>query len=314
MKHQILQLTFIGIMVLSNTGHADDVNGAAKAFAQAQEVLLTGDAGRAADLFELADELAPSAPALRNAARARLGANHNAMAATHAAELLRRYPTDQESRTVAEAILSMLAPKLSALDITCSLPCKLQVDGKAASANAREQHSLFTQPGARTIVAVFTDERTTTKQITATVGGTLKRRFEPVAPLVQPSQPTPVVPVAAPIVTKHRGISRGWILASGIVTVGLGVTATLSGMQTLDTRDKVRDAVAAGDSAEAMDLYDTGKSQQLRTNILIGATAAVGVTTIILAFVTNWSGKSVTRELAVVPVDGGGSILYNARF
>ena len=88
------------------------LNAAAKAFSQAQEAVLAGDNARAADLYELADDLAPSAPALRNAARARLAAGHDAMAATLAAELLRRYPSDKESRDVAEAILEAVAAAL----------------------------------------------------------------------------------------------------------------------------------------------------------------------------------------------------------
>src|ERR1700733_4580460 len=55
--------SFAIVMLLWTTqARADDVNAAAKAFSQAQEAMLGGDSARAADLYELADELAPSAP------------------------------------------------------------------------------------------------------------------------------------------------------------------------------------------------------------------------------------------------------------
>src|SRR5689334_14488711 len=117
--------TFGAVIVLiviatASPARADDVNGAAKAFSQAQQAMAANDPAHAAEMYELADELAPSGPALRNAARARLAAGHIATAATLAAQLLQRYSNDKESRSVAEAILSDLAPRLTQLEIVCS--------------------------------------------------------------------------------------------------------------------------------------------------------------------------------------------------
>ena len=322
-RHSTLLTVALTLALSSSEGRAEDVNGAAKAFAQAQEVMLAGDAARAADLYELADELAPSAPALRNAARARLTASHSAMAATHATELLRRYPADKESRTVAEAILSMLSPKLTQLDITCATSCKLQVDGKMASSNARERHALFTQPGARTVVAVFDTDRSTTKQITAIVGQTVVLRLEAPPKKVEPVVAPPAGPLDAtvqpirqppPKVIRRGGISRMWVLSGTIVTVGLGVTAALSGMATLDTRDEIKKSVESGSQATAVDLYNKGRDQQIRTNVLFAATAATGITTVVLAFVTNWSGKRTSNEVVVAPTTGGLTVGYGGRF
>jgi hypothetical protein len=307
------------------------VNGAAKAFAQAQEVMLTGDLARAADLYELADELAPSAPALRNAARARLGANHHAMAATHAAELLRRYPSDKESRGVAEAILGKLAPQLTQFDVACTEPCKLAIDGKAASSGARERHLFFTQPGGRTIEATFDGDRRVQRQVTALAGQTSTlqleappRPAEPVAPARSgagtSSHGAPAAalsPERAPSPARTgRGISRAWFIGAVVVTAGLGAASALQGMATLDTRDQIRAATAAGEPVRAMQLYDDGRGQQLRTNILLGATAAAGVSTLALAFVTRWSGSTGARkEVAVTPASGGGlSVVYGGAF
>jgi hypothetical protein len=296
---------------------ADDVNGAAKAFGQAQEAMLAGDPARAADLYELADELAPSAPALRNAARARLAANHEAMAATLAAELLRRYASDKESRDVAEAILSKLSPRLAQFEVICDEDCTVTLDGKAASGKPRTSHMFFAQPGARTVGATFDGGRQATKQVTALVGQATGVKLEapakpvPVQPVVRPeTKPEAPLVVTSTVTPRAHGLSRTWVVVGGIATVGFGAAATIEGLATLDTRDQIKSAVAAGDSAHAMSLYTSGRNQQLLTNVFFGATAAAGVATVLLGFATNWSG----RDMAVTPTAGGAAVVYAGRF
>ncbi|HMG24028.1 MAG TPA: hypothetical protein VK607_21985, partial [Kofleriaceae bacterium] len=197
---------------------ADDVNGAAGAFSQAQEATLSGDIARAADLYELADELAPSAPALRNATRARLAAGHLTMAATNAATLLRRYPSDKESREIADAVLAKLAPQLAQLDVTCSAACTLLVDGKVAISVAREQHSLFAQPGGRSVTAVFGDGRKTTGQVTALANHINPLRLEAPRPVeARPAAPAGSQPAGGPGARRDRpaerqGLSKWWLV------------------------------------------------------------------------------------------------------
>jgi hypothetical protein len=116
-----------------------------------------------------------------------------------------------------------------------------------------------------------------------------------------------------PVETSH-GIRRTWVVVGAALTVGLGVGATVEGMATLDTRDQIKAATAGGDPAHAQTLYDQGRDQQLRTNLLIGAAAAAGVTTVILGVFTDWSGGE-HREIAVRPVDGGGAtVMLGGRF
>src|SRR5690606_10074651 len=104
----ILSIVLISMLTLGGEASADDVAAASNAYTRAQRAMLAGDYSGAADLFELADSLAPSAAALRSAVRARYAADHETVAATHAAELLRRYPDDVESRRFAERILEEL--------------------------------------------------------------------------------------------------------------------------------------------------------------------------------------------------------------
>jgi len=312
----------IALLAWTTQARADDVNGAAKAFSQAQEVMLSGDVARAADLYELADELAPSAPALRNAARARLQAGHLAMAATNAAALLRRYPSDKESRDIAEAILSRLSPQLAQLDVACTAACTLLVDGKVVASVAREQHALFAQPGARTITGAFDDGRKATSQITATANHTTSVRLEaPPKVVVRKTEPKPepagsVATTAQPR-TGRRGLSRWWVIGAGGVTVVAGGVALISGMQTVSTRNKIRDAVAAGGDTtdpSTVALYNTGRDQQTRTNIFLGVTIAGAAGTAVLAVFTNWSSTPKEHDVAVVPVHDGAALVYSGSF
>jgi hypothetical protein len=246
------------------------------------------------------------------------------MAATNAATLLRRYPSDKESREIADAILAKLAPQLAQLDVTCSTPCTLLIDGKVVVSVAGEQHSLFSQPGGRSVTAVFEDGRRTTNQINAPANHITTMRLEP--------KPVPVTPAAKPAPTGEaprptdggiratrqtsgppHGLSRWWAIGGGAITVGLGVATTISGLSTLSTRDQIRDAVTAGNSASAQMLYANGRDQQTRTNVLLGVTIASGVATGVLAVFTNWAGRS-ERDLAVLPSRDGASLLYRSAF
>jgi hypothetical protein len=324
-------LAFVTIAICVTPARADDVNGAAKAFSQAQQAMLANDPARAAEMYELADDLAPSAPALRNAARARLAAGHAATAATLAAQLLQRYSNDKESRGVAEAILSELSPKLAQLEVSCSEPCTLTLDGKAASSTKpRSSHVVYAQPGARTVAAMFDADREAKTQITAVAGAS--KRLE----LAAPQRPAPVeaTPSAAPapvVVTpasEHdertsspptrasRGIGRKWFVIAGAATVVLGAGATVRGLATLGTRDDITVAVERGDTAQAESLYDKGRGQQLQTNLLLGATAAAGVSAIVLAILADWSdgAGAEKREVAITPTAGGATFVLGGRF
>jgi hypothetical protein len=86
--------------------------------------------------------------------------------------------------------------------------------------------------------------------------------------------------------------------------VGLAATAVLGGVTTWSGIDTLNnpgtDAVekcTPKDSTECRDLYDLGKAHETRTNVLIGATAVVGVTTGIIAlFFTNWGDDAAPAE------------------
>ncbi|MCA9642946.1 MAG: hypothetical protein H6718_24085 [Polyangiaceae bacterium] len=121
---------------------------------------------------------------------------------------------------------------------------------------------------------------------------------------------------------EQHGLSPVWAY------VGVGLTAVLGGLTLwsgLDTQAAVQDfdeREATLPEAEAQALLDDGHAKETRTNILIGATGVVGVTTLVLAaFFVDWGGRKhpeqafVTGPVVGPALDGSGlSLGYRGRF
>jgi hypothetical protein len=98
--------------------------------------------------------------------------------------------------------------------------------------------------------------------------------------------------------------------------IGLATTAVLGGITTwsgIDTlnnpgTDAVENCTAPAGDPRCRDLFDLGKAHETRTNVLIGVTSVVGVTTGVIAlFFTNWGDDSAPaekKEARIMPVLG----------
>lgn len=311
MKHvsllvSLLMITFVGNAAADKAKSRNDVAAASKAFSRAQQAMLSGNYSHAADLYELADSLAPSAGALRSAVRARYAAGHEATAATHAAELLRRYPADAKTRQFAKKILDKLTPTLAHITVECSSPCTMEVEGKAVAIAEGTNHAFFVLPGEKEIAATFGNDQRATQTATVKANESTQLRFdEPPAALAQPAITSSPMP-------ESHGIAKHWTIGTGVVAVGLGVTATVFGLSTLNARDDIREKVSMGQQAAAQRAYEDAERTQLLTNVFIGGAAVAGVTTIALAFFTDWSGEA--ESIQVQAGAGGGAVLYTGRF
>jgi hypothetical protein len=133
--------TLICAAILSTSARAsadDDVAKAAKAYRQAQQAELGEEYALASDLYELADQLAPSPEALRGATRMALSAQRWAVAAGLARTLQARYPGDTNSLELASRTLERTRPLLSEVAVDCGgVECTVLLDGKAATLDAR---------------------------------------------------------------------------------------------------------------------------------------------------------------------------------
>ncbi len=288
-----------------------DVTAAGKAFSEGQAAQLEGDYAAAAEKFELAHSIMPSAAALRSAARMRHEAGNLALAATHAATLERDFPDDEESVELSRELLKELRPQLVLLRVDCVEPCSVSSDGRAIGVDKAEHHTFFSKPGQMLIQAWFGGGAKDGQKVNASAGDELALEFAPPADedatdaTVDPSpaqapggsdgselanySPTPPPPVRT-----SNGVHPAWFYVSLSLTVAGGASTTWFGMQTLDRREEF-------DRNPTQSNFDRGKKAQLFANVSAGATAAFGVTAIILALVTDWEDPSSESHIALTP-------------
>ena len=275
----------------------------------------------AAQHFEAADEAVPGIKSLRLAIRARTEAGHGWRAATLAAQALDRYSTDADTVKLAKETIQLYESLLHKLNVSCASPCVLAVGSRAVHGASTTRWVVYVEPGKTSVNASFFGNTSAKpRTLDAVAGGSSEIRFEP----PEPSSPA-VVPVptstatsastSAPATTATTGptaaptgdapVSKG--IHPAFFGVGLGLTAAAGGVlawSAVDTLqnpgpDKVREA-CAGKGTDCPE-YKLGQENQLRTNILVGATAGVGAVTVLLAIFTRWSGGKDTSKAALLP-------------
>lgn len=326
---------------------------AAEAFDAGAVALRQNEHALAASHFEAADAAVPSAKALRLAMRARAAAGQGSRAATLAAQALARYPGDAETEKLANETLARFAPRLHRLEVSCASPCVLAVGTRAVPGRATTRWTIYLDPGRDTVGASFFGNAVVQRAIDAKEGGSSEVRFEPPDPVAPPSAPFAVLgpkpssspreekPTAAPeerpraapprakdepapeeAAPRRGGLPPFVFIGGAIVTAALGGVTIWSAVdtQTNPGPDAVR-AQCAG-QGEACPAYQDGLAQQLRTNVLIGATAGTAALTLVVGvFFTDWGGgadASASSRARLVPVavatEGGALVGAAGRF
>lgn len=282
----------------------------------------------AAQHFEAADEAVPGTKTLRLAIRARSEAGQGSRAATLAAQAIERYSADAETAKLAKDTIAKFEGQLHKVQVSCASPCLLAIGTRTVHGNATTRWVLYVDPGKTTLNASFFGNTTSRPQtITATAGGKTDLRFEPAEP-VKPLPTASVTPTAsvAPTATgtssseippdmtgaptstgpeadqpPNKGIHPAFFITGLVLTAGAGGVLAWSGVDTLQNPgvDNVRKA-CAGKGPDCPE-YKLGQENQLRTNILIGATAGVGATTVLLAIFTRWSSGKQPAKTAILP-------------
>ena len=280
---------------------------AAAAYDQGTRAFAARDFNAAAEFFETANRSVPSAQAMIQAIRAHRGAEasaHDARAATLALELLSTYPSETRVTGYAYRVIDDLSARLARVQVRCQ-GCDLSVDEQSAP------HSAFFPPGTHVVVASW-GTRVVRREITLSPGQTLPLEFEPpltplVAPVVEPRPATPVAESASPLTLaptrevdmppRARGLSPSVFAVSLVFTAGVGGALAWSAIDTLRGRDEY----VADPTQERL---DDGRGRELRTNILAGATAAMALTTILVAGFTRWR-SAPARPVAALSAQGG---------
>lgn len=277
----------------------------------------------AAEHFELADAHAPNDRVLELAILSRQKAGHLDRAATVAVLALERYPDNERVKGLAGPIIEEASRELVVVTVECDQPCALLDGTKIVHGQPATSRKVFLSPGKHTLRASWGGERTVSEPVDGAAGEQLSVSFT--APPIE-VEPEPE-PAPAPATVADTGVTVEpsglpplvFLIGAGLTAVAGGVTVW-SGIDTLNNPGK--DAVLEGcvGQGEGCPLYQEGRSKQLRTNVLLGVTGALGAATVLTgAFLTDWSGgsKASSETAGVTPwvgVGSGVSIGANGRF
>lgn len=277
-----------------------DIKRAADAYDLGRERFRDGDFTEAAERFEAADAYAPSAAALRLALASRKEAGQMARAATLAALALERYPDEAELRSESEAILADAGRQLAKLNVSCDVQCELTLNNRLVHGSGAQSRTVYVEPGKVTLRATWSEGRTQSEKLKLDAGDAQEVSFyAPALPDVAVDGPAEAEPMQTEQSTEDvqdEASSKGWspaVFWTGAALTAGGVGASLAlGIRAINSPGK--DAVLANCKAgdQGCPEYVQGRQNQMVANIAIGATAAVGVFTMITGiWLTDWGGK-----------------------
>jgi hypothetical protein len=264
----------------------DDRRAAATFFLEGQKAYNAGDFRHAAESFEGAYKRAPRLPPLWNAARAWDKGGELVRAANLYASYLRKAPPSAPDRNSATRALRELEAKLAKLEVHASSVSDLKVDGVAIDLDDQSAGSLvlYVTPGAHVIEGQH-DGALVQEKANGTPGASMS-----VVLLARPdAQPPPPPPPPPPQEKPHSGFSPIVVAVGGGLTVIAGGLLIWSGIDTVSQRTTFNANPTQQNLA-------TGQSDEVRTNVLVGVTAGLGLLTAVAAIFVDWKGH--TREHA----------------
>jgi tetratricopeptide (TPR) repeat protein len=268
-----------------NAVSVSDREKAADAYDQGTAAYLAKDYEDAAHWFERAYRFAPTSAALLQAVRAHAKSENFVRAANLALELRDEYPNDERARTVAADVIAKATDENVLVRAECESDCAIELDGALVRSTV-----FFVTPDVEHVVKAAFDEGETTTEVRGQAGEEVSISLA--APLPPPPPPVPRWAFYS---------SLGATLALGAVSIWSGVDAN-RGVEAYESA--ARTASSPGINAngsptpaeEAQSLYEDGQRKERRTNILIGVTAGMAVTTAVLGVFTDWKGESRTAR------------------
>jgi tetratricopeptide (TPR) repeat protein len=297
-------LSWVGAAAAQPSAQA--IRRAAESFDQGRDAYKAGSYAEAGEHFESADAYAPSNKALEFAIRSRRNAGQLDRAATLAELVLSRYPNDENLKLLADEVLAEAAAQLHRVAVTCDNPCDLVVGTTLVAGKAGTQRVIYLEPGEHAVRASFTPAGTVSKTVVAVPGGQSELAYQQPGRLAD-APPSVTLDADAdfddfeeadeavdrgPTEEPYEGLPQAVFWGGlGLTAVGIGLSVW-SYVDLLDNpgEDAVRNDCRGLD--EDCDTWKEAKANELRTNIIIGATTAVGVATIVIgAAFTDWGGN-----------------------
>lgn len=174
---------------------ADAVQRAAEHFDEGTRAFQAKRYEQAASHFEAAFAAVPNARALRVAMRAREAAGQPDRAATLAALAHTLYASDAETLKMASELLAKHGETLANVNIRCTSPCVVAVDGRVVPGGVDAQHSVYVVPGRVRLSASFASGGEEERTIDARRGTAHEVELSPVEEDAAP--PPPAAPATA---------------------------------------------------------------------------------------------------------------------
>jgi hypothetical protein len=276
---------------------------AANAFDRGTTAYLQEDFATAARWFEMANDLAPASGALMQAIIAHRRAGNELRAATLALRLIARFPDEAEMVGRAQSVIDDLGEQFFRIDVECNAECAVEVDGTLSS-----HDSFFLTPGEEHTIGATFDTGTETATVSGEAGDVRSLAFEAPEGAARLEDPADEGdedgatgdgrnPLEGPMDDgrdedgdESGGLSPAYFITALVLTAGAGATLAWSGVDTLNARDEYVET-AMTDTDLARDMLEEGQSKELRTNILIGATAGLAAVTLVFAILTDWGGS-----------------------
>ncbi len=339
-KDMWIGLICIAVMALSivpYSAYAQDDDGttkqenreaAAAAYDRGTKAYVAGDYARAARFYETAFRLAPAAPALIQAVKAYQQAGDDRRAGTAALALQEEYGVSQMAEHTTQALEKARAQYFR-VDIVCE-NCKLEIEGER-----QEFLSVFLEPDkTHTITAVF-ESGPTSKSVKGAAGE--QKMVALIAP--RPGEGDVTVTEKEPEANANEKASEASRedskttsaetsgsegLSPVFFWTGVGLTAVVTGVTIWSGLD-TQSAADTYEKNPTQKGLDDGRSLELRTDILIGVSAALAVGTAVVGiFFTDWNGseakssqtaaRSPQFRVAATWVPGGGVAMVRGQF
>jgi hypothetical protein len=218
-------------------------------------------------------------------------------------------------------LVSRAKEELLTVNIECEQPCTVLVGKRLVHGEPAESRVVFLAPGRHDLRAAFDGKRGDSKTAEGAVGGQVDLYFKPFREEAAGPSLLPDTSGAPDTSNDDFGSGDTWTdpyddgpqdpaessggLPPGVFWTGLALTGVLGGVSAWSAFDTVnnpgKDAVkeACKDKGESCPEYVDGQNKETRTNILWGATAGVGLTTIIIGLaLTDWGGSDEESEAA----------------
>lgn len=283
-----LALTFAGSALADEAPSVEEIKAAENDFNRGREAYKQGLYTEAAEYFESADAHAPNDRVLELAIGARDKAGALDRAATLAQLGVDRSPNNDRMKKIAAPILDKAKTEFLIVVVNCNEVCNVIDGSRIVPGKPALKRTVYLPPGDHTIRAVWSDDRGLSQPANGKAGETATVDFK--AP--------PIVKKAVPVVPTGPGEKKEepWRgLPPLVFFIGAGATAALGGLTIWSGVDTVnspgKDAVRENCVNADCELLKNGDKKELRTNLLLGGTAVVGVATAVVGvFLTDWKG------------------------